>query len=239
MLALCMLLAATPIERSAEWLAKFPVDALRFDAAIGLSQVTKLSDAPALRTAFERARELADRDGDHPHRRFWDSGMTVARSAVAGWEPKGAQVNPNRPLSEALWCDVHGLRPETVQYVGGPMRDGGGYRSTHALWALVIARDRGCLDAKAFEQASAPVRAELRRAQPAEPGEKTLDLDLYAERLLFLLLAGERDATLEAWAQKLGRRQNADGSWGAPNEAGYPRYHATLVATWALALLRR
>src|SRR5262249_47237297 len=113
---------------------------------------------------------------------------------------------------------------------------GGGYASTHALWALVIARDRGCLDAKAFAEASAAVRAELRKAQPSEPGPATLDVDLYGERLLMLLLAGERDATPEAWAAKLTKRQNADGSFGAPTEQPYVQYHATLLATWALAV---
>jgi hypothetical protein len=239
MLALTLLLCATPLERSAEWMAKFPVDELGFDAAVGLSQVLKLSDSPALRAAFERARSVADRDADHPQRRFWDAGVQVTKAAVATWDVSDIHVNLNRPLDEALWCDVHGLRPVALRFIAGSMRDGGGYRSTHALWALVVARDRGCLDADSFARASAQVRAELRRAQPGEPGPKTADLDLYGERLLFLRLAGERDAELDGWAAKLLNRQNTDGSWGATADRPYAQYHATLVATWALALTKR
>lgn len=238
MLLAALLLAASPVERAAKWMAEFPVEELRYDAAVGLSQVLKVADSAALRTAYERARSLAERDEDHPQRRFLepDAGA-VAKRAVHSWSATDPKVNLNRPIDEALWCDVHGLRPQTVSYVSAAMRDGGGYRSTHALWALVIARERGCLDAKAFEKASAAVREELRKTQPAEPGPTTSDVDLYGERLLFLLLAGERDATLSAWGEKLTRRQNADGSWGSPGQRRYEQYHATLVATWALALL--
>lgn len=239
MLLLALVIAASPapVERAGRWMAQFPVDELRFDAAVGLSQVLKLTDSPELRAAYARARQVADRDTDHPHRRFFDAEARVTKAQVTKWSATDAKVNVNRPVDEALWCDVHGLRPQTVTYASTAMRDGGGYRSTHALWVLLLARERGCLDEKAFAKASAAVRAELRKAQPEQPGEQALDVDLYAERLLFLLLAGERDATLEAWGERLARRQNADGSFGAPGDFAYARYHATLAATWALALL--
>lgn len=235
-----LLLAATELERSAKWMAEFPPEQLRHDAAVGLSQVVKLTDSVQLRTAYARARAVAEKDTDHPNRRFFDAEADggITKAGVQSWSADDAKVNFNRPIGEALWCDVHGLRPQTVTFASGKMRDGGGYASTHALWALVIARDRGCLDAKAFEKATAALRAELRKAQPPEPGPGTLDVDLYAERLLFLLLAGERDATLEGWAKKLSARQNADGSWGSPGPRAYEQFHATMVATWALALLR-
>jgi hypothetical protein len=238
MLLAALLLTASPVERAAKWMAAFPVEELRYDAAVGLSQVLKVVDSPELRDAYARARTLADRDTDHPQRRFLepDAGV-VAKRAVHSWSATDAKVNLNRPIDEALWCDVHGLRAQSLAYASGPMRDAGGYRSTHALWALVIARDRRCLDEKAFTKTSAAVRAELRRTQPPEPGPSTSELDLYGERLLFLLLAGERDAMLTAWGEKLAKRQNADGSFGSPGERRYEQYHATLVATWALALL--
>src|SRR4051812_37778605 len=157
---LALLLAATPLERSAHWLAAFPVEDLKFDAAVGLSQTLQLTKSEALQLAFDRARTASDQDVDHPQRRFWSSDFKVQKSAVTSWTAADPRVNPNRPLDEALWCDVHGLRPQTVEYASGAMRDGGGYRSTHALWALVIARDRGCLGAKAFDKASAALRAE-------------------------------------------------------------------------------
>ncbi|MBK7857540.1 MAG: hypothetical protein IPJ65_02720 [Archangiaceae bacterium] len=234
LLLLCA--AASPTQKAAQWLAAFPAAQLRFDAAIGLSQLVKLDPAPPLRSALEKARAVADADADNPHRRFWDEKQQVEKRDVAAWSPSDGKVNVNRAIDEALWCDVHGLRAQSLAYLSGPMRDGGGYRSTHALWALALARERGCLDAAAFEKASAEVRAELRRAQPASPGPTTPELDLFGERLLFLLLAGERDATLDGWAKALAARQNPDGSWG--QGPGYPQYHATLVATWALALAR-
>ncbi len=239
MLELALLLAAAPVDRAAEWLAQFPTEQLRFDAAIGTGELARLRPGPATQRAFDRARAVADRDDDHPQRRFWLPSHTVTKSSVTSWSASDAKVNINRVIDEALWCDVHGLRPQSVTYAGGAMRDGGGYRSTHALWGLVIARDKKCLDGKGFEKASAAVRAELRAAQPEAIGPATLDVDLYAERLLFLLLAGERDAALKGWAQKLTARQNTDGSWGAPGERPYEQFHATMVAAWALAVLER
>src|SRR5437879_1119772 len=139
---LLLVLSSAPTERAAEWLAAFPAEGLRFDAAVGLSQLVKLRpDDLALRQAFERSRAVAERDADHPQLRFWKSEVRVAKSAVTGWSGSDSKVNVNRAVNEALWCDVHGLRPETVKYITGPMRDSGGYRSTHALWALIIARD--------------------------------------------------------------------------------------------------
>ncbi len=66
---------------------------------------------------------------------------------------------------------------------------------------------------------------ELRVAQP-EPFHptRTLDLDLYAERLLMLLLSGSVEARLESWAQTLTRMQNADGSWGLPTPEEPPYF---------------
>ena len=233
------LLSASPVDRAAAWMAKFPTEELRFDAAIVLSEVLKLSDSAALREEYARARRVADEDDDNPSRHFFDPDAGVKKETLTRWKATDPKVNTNRPVDEALWCDVHGLRPQTLAYASGPMRDGGGYRSTHALWVLVLARERGCLDVKAFEKASGPVRAELREAQPEEPDTKPLDIDLYAERLLMLLLAGERDATLERWGQRLTRRQNDDGSFGPRSAVRYEQYHATMMSAWALALLTR
>lgn len=237
MLAAVLLLAASPLDRAAEWLAKFPTEQLKFDAAIGTDELARLYPTPTTRRAFERARARADRDVDHPHRRLWAADAGTTKDAVASWSTTDPKINVNRLIDEALWCDVHGLRAETVAYASDAMRDGGGYRSTHALWGLVIARDRKCLDAKTFEKASSAVRAELRKTQPADIGPTTADIDLYAERLLMLLLAGERDKALETWAKKLVARQNTDGSWGSAGDRPYLQFHATMIAAWALAVL--
>src|SRR5687768_13150141 len=57
------------VDRAAVWLASFPPDALRFDAAIGLAQVVRKADSEPARRAFAAARAVADRDHDSPLRR--------------------------------------------------------------------------------------------------------------------------------------------------------------------------
>lgn len=222
------------LDRAAAWLAAFPADELRYDAAVGVSAIRRRIDDPTWRAAHERALSAADRDPDNPMRRAFDSGYLAPKRSVLGWTApaKGAErINPNRVVIEALHCDVHGLRPETLAYATGPMRDDGGYHTTHAVWALVIARDRGCVDAALLP----PLLDELRAAQPAAPGGATLEVDLFAERILMLLLAGDRDVA--PWIDALVDAQASDGGFGVPttDEAPYLRYHATMLAAWALA----
>ncbi len=224
-----------------EWLASFPQTALRFDAAMGLSQIRQTVDSDALRVAFKRARTVADRDNDHPHRRFWIPGFRSPARDTSQWEvptDNRQRVNTNRVVSEALHCAENGWRPQTMHYVCGPMRDDGGYQTTHALWALYIAHQNGCVSAADFDACARELQSELRAYQPAslEP-HATLDIDLYAERLLTLVLSGDPDRIVNAWAANLTGLQAPDGSWGVPavGEEPYYRYHATMVVTWALA----
>lgn len=233
--------AAAAIARAASWLAAFPEDELRFDAAIVLAAIRQHVDSEALRAAYARAREHADRDHDNPMRRAFDETVRVPKAVSAGWPvpaPGEPRVNVNRVVVEALHCRDNGLRPETLAYITGPMRDSGGYHTTHAMWALTIARDRGCLSD--FGKRAAPLVAELREHQPAAPGNAVLAIDLFAERLLMLELAGERGADITAWRKRLIAAQAEDGGFGVPaaGEAPYFRYHATLAATWALAISR-
>ena len=144
--------------------------------------------------------------------------------------------HPNRVIAEAVHCAEHGLRAETLAYVTGPMRDGGGYQTTHAVWALVLARDQGCLDAARFAALTRPLLDELRATQPAAPEPGVVAVDLFAERLLMLVLAGARDPAFDQWAARLAESQGADGGYGVlgADNPVYRRYHATMVATWAL-----
>ncbi len=226
------------IDRAATWLAAFPDDKLRFDAAIGLHAIRAAHDSDAVRRAEARARAVADRDPDNPLRRAFDDTARASTRATSGWAlpAAGARVNVNRVLGEALHCRENGLRPQTVAYATGAMRDGGGYQTAHALWALSIARERGCL--VDFATVARPLIDELRAAESPDPGTEALAIDLFAERLLMLELAGEHGPPLDAWADHLARAQAADGGFGqlAPDEDPYHRYHATLAATWALAI---
>lgn len=226
---------AVVFDRSGRWMAEFQGE-LRFDAAIGLSQARRIVDSSDLRRAFEQARAVADGDDDHPHRRFWVADLPAEQTAAWAVPTAGEpRANTNRVISEALHCRENGWRAATTAYVCGPMRDSGGYQTVHGLWALQIASDNGCIEAAGACRTE--LQAELAGAQPAtlEP-RTTLDVDLYAERLLLLLLSGYDKPSLHTWAKALIAAQQADGSWGVPAEENpYFRYHATNAATWALA----
>lgn len=229
------------MSRAASWLATFPTTDLGFDAAIMLSQIRDTVNSDALTLAFDRARAVADRDADHPQRAFWNSAATAPREHTAGWaipsEP-GKRVNVNYPLTEALYCRSNGWRAETTAYVCGPMRDDGGYQTTHALWALDLAFRRGCVTPAAFEACARILQAELAAAQasPFAP-QATLDIDLYAERLLTVAMTGSADTAMNTWAATVMALQHSDGSWGIAKEGEAPfwQYHATAISTWALA----
>jgi hypothetical protein len=229
------------LERAAQWMAAFPPASLRLDAAMALSMMRKTVDSEALRVAFDRARTVADRDSDNPHRRFWTPGFTSPPEHTTRWAvptEAGQRVNTNRVVIEALFCKENGWRPETMRYLCGPMRDDGGYGTTHALWALDLAHGAGCATGTDYETCARDLQAELARAQPApfQP-HTTLDIDLYAERLLGTVRTGYPDPVVDQWARTLMALQGADGSWGVPaaQEDPYFRYHATMVSSWALA----
>jgi hypothetical protein len=229
----------TPVARAAAWMAAVPVDQLRFDAAIAIAGIRAHTDSDALRVAEAHARAVADRDADNPLRRAYDETARVEPRATTTWAipaPGEPRVNVNRAVAEALHCRDNGLRPETLAYVTGPMRDAGGYHTTHAVWALVLARDHGCLPD--FDARVAPLLAELSAAQPSAPGPAALAVDLFAERLLMLELAGGRGPDIDRWAAALVAAQRADGSFGdlAADEEPYHRFHATMIAAWALAV---
>jgi hypothetical protein len=227
------------LNRAAHWMAAYSKQ-LQLDAAMGLVMIRQTVDGDALRAAFETARRAADRDHDNPHRRFWTPDFTAPPEHTSRWKvpADGQRVNTNRTIEEALFCKEYGWRPETMRYVCGPMRDDGGYYTTHALWALYVANGNGCIAAAELEPCVKSMHEEIAAKQtPTLTPAATLDIDLYAERLLTAVLTGYPDATVNDWAQTLLRLQSPDGSWGVPKdgEEPYYRYHATFVSTWALA----
>jgi hypothetical protein len=231
------------LEKAFAWMAAFPAEELRFDAAVGLTAISRMYEHPALAKALGAARRAADRDHDNPMRRFFDRRQRSPRQAVQGWQPpqKGSErVNTNRPVVEALYCDLYPMREATLTYVTGPMTDGGGYHTVHGLWALVLARHNGCLDQKRFEKLAVPLRKQIEGVQPVRlESKKTLQVDLYAERALMLMLSGS-SARSDRWAFELIAAQNRDGSFGTAEkgESPYLRFHATMLACWALATWR-
>jgi hypothetical protein len=233
------------MQRASGWMARFPPSELRFDAAVLLTGVRTSVDGATLRVAFEAARARADVDRDHPHRRFWDPAFRSPAKDTAAWTAPAAgapRVNPNLVVGEALHCVENGWRRDTTTYVCGPMRDRGGYHTTHGLWALLIVRERGCIEAEAIAACVADLQAELVSTQPEKlRPERSLDVDLYGERLLMLLLSGASDPVVERSVDGLIAAQDSDGSFGVrvPGEDPYHRFHATAVATWALAEWQR
>jgi hypothetical protein len=228
------------LARSSKWMAQFPSSELRFDAAIALTAVSDRFADAQLDAAASHAREVARRDDDNPMRVMFDADAGAPASATSTWEvPDAGRVNVNRVVAEAANCGRNSLRPEVLDYISGPMRDHGGYQSTHALWALDLARDGNCLSLAEFNRRAGPLVAELRGAQPASPGTSSQDLDLDSERALMLELAGVRDDQLTGWLQALLDVQSNDGAWGSLGDAGaeppYYRFHATMIASWALA----
>ncbi len=226
------------LERAAAWMAHFPEGQLRFDAAIGLTQLRHRFSSPGLDEALARARRVAEADADNPLRRLFQPDFTAPVEATSRWavpKPGQPRVNVNRVLAEAVHCRLNGLREPMLDYLSGAMRDGGGYQTTHAVWALTLARDEGCLPADDFDRRAAPLLAELRQAQPARPGPSAQEVDLYGERVLMLELAHARSPDVARGLDALRAAQAPDGAFGAP-EPGYLRYHATFVASWALAL---
>ena len=243
-------LAATPsrrghkgaLIRAGGWLASFPAEDLQIDAAVGLWHIRQHVQSPSLYRAWKRAEEVAERSVDNPMRRFWDPEATAPTSVTAGWDVPAAgagRADSTRVVIEALHCAENGWRPEATQYVAGPMRDGGGAHSTHALWAVHLARQNDCLIDAIFNPLVVSLQQELREHQPADfRPESTIDIDRYAGRLLMLVLTEDFEPPLPEWFERLVDLQNPDGSWGIDDRSGedpYLRYHATLLATWALA----
>jgi hypothetical protein len=225
---------------AANFLERFPEEELRFDAAVGLNGIRATVDGGTLRRAQAAALRVADRDPDHSHRGFWDPEFRPSREAVLGWDPHAAsrRVNTNSVLSEALYCDRYGMRPALFDYIEKRMRDGGGYRSAHALWALAIARDRGCLSSARGQALLRSLQRELRANQPETVDASNAQaVDLYAERLLMLLLSADRSRDQRRWIAQLLDAQQENGGWGGADsgEPAYYRYHATMTVAWAMS----
>lgn len=231
-----------PVERAAAWMAAYTggEEPLNFDAVIVLSILARRHGAADLAVAFARADERLDRDRGHPQRRFIEEDFRLPPELSRGWDvPEGfaLRVNPDRVVTEALHCAENGWRAATTAYVCGPMRDGGGYYTAHGLWALVLARERGCLDASLAAACIAELRAELAAAQPIVLVPwSSLDIDLFAERLVMLALSGSLPAAHRGGPEELLRHQEEHGAWGvaAAEEPPYFRFHATMMAVWAL-----
>jgi hypothetical protein len=206
---------------------------LRFDAAIGVNEVVRIVTDSRWQEARAESRASAARDPDHPLRRAFDPDFRVA--STTGWTAPGPgeRIPFNRVTAEALHCPEHGWRPQTEAYTCGAMRDGA-YGTTHALWALQLAREAGCTQAPCASELAAELTTYLASPWP-EPVPLT-EVDLRAEAAVMLLREG---APAQATIERLLALQGPDGGWGSPTDEPQLRYHATVLAAWALALEAR
>ena len=221
------------VERAAAWQLAWE-GPLRFDSRLAAHAVREHVRTPATAAVVAKADGAVD-DPDHALMILLDPDAKLPAEAITGWAPpvEGAErVNVNRVVGEAAHCAEHGLRPEALAYLCGPMRDEGGFHTTHAAWALALAKQRGCVP----EACTDSLVEELVRHQPApEKVSTTLEVDLYAERLLMVQLLGSEAP--EAWVEGLLGLQAQDGSFhlGDDVQVDYLPYHATMVGSWALA----
>jgi hypothetical protein len=208
---------------------------LRFDAAIGVSEVVAIVTDSRWQEALAEARSSAARDPDHPLRRAFDPAFRVAPGVTTSWTAPGPgeRIPFNRVTAEALHCPEHGWRPETEAYTCGAMRDAG-YGTTHALWALQLARAAGCTQAPCAAELASELSAWL--ASPWPEPAPLAEVDLRAEAAVMLLREGV--AASEA-VEHLLALQGPDGGWGLPQDDAPLRYHATVLAAWAIALEAR
>jgi len=115
------------------------------------------------------------------------------------------------------------------------MRDDGGYQTCHGLWAFTVAHDRGCATPDSCVE---DLVSELAKAQPEALSEpSTLDIDLFAERMLMIARSDSGGTLLPAWGAELMKHQGPDGGFSTPVPGEHPYYafHATMASAWALA----
>lgn len=221
------------LAKAGAWLAEAGREGeLRYDAAIGVSEVTRIVTDPSWALAKEQALTRAARDADNPARRLFEPDFRVAPGKTTSWTAPapGRRIPYNAVVAEALHCPEHGWRPQSEAYACGAMRDGG-YGTTHALWALQIARGAGCTPAPCLPELHRELVALLSAPWPDPLPLQALDLR--AEAAVMLLRDGQPVGdTLE----QLMSLQGQDGSWGSEGDREALRYHATLLASWALAL---
>lgn len=223
-------------------LCRFEDKDLRHDTAMVLTLVRKILFWPELEPCYARIKTQALKDHDHPLNVLIDSGYAknvdlerIRRLPIP--EAGQKRTNVNHIVFRAAHCPKVPFPDKAFAYLVGPMRDNGGFHSTHAMWALLMMRSQGCGQRAKVEKAVASLRDELTKALNASGEMKsTRGIDLNAERILFLVQSGVRVDALSGPVQKLLSAQRPDGAFAAPQEKRRRwLLHATTVSVWALS----
>ena len=230
------------IRRGVEAICKIPEQNLRHDTATGLSHVRRVIWWKDLDGCFDRIKKRAFKDHDNPLNVLIDPsyrGPISIDSILKSRLPKPGEkrINVNRILSRAAHCKKNTFTDPAFAYTTGPMRDSGGFHSTHAIWALIILKERGCRTGPKLDKAILDLRKELSDAQKKGLDPKTTrNIDLYAERIMCLAMSGESPESLAPFVEKLMATQRKDGLFATPTEKQkHWLLHCTTVSVWALA----
>ncbi len=230
------------IHRGIQALCRVPETQLRYDTALSLVMVRKRLFWPELEPCYARIKARALKDDDNPMNVLIDPAAARPIDAHALQRlpiPKAGQArtNVNHIVIRAVHCRRFPVPRKVFAYLIGPMRDHGGYHSTHALWSLLMMRRQGCGDRAEVERAVASLRQELQDALTKQPAMSTTpSIDLNAERILFLVESGVAVDRLSGPVQRLLAAQRPDGVFATSREERAPwRVHATSVSVWALS----
>ncbi len=140
------------------------------------------------------------------------------------------QIQADRILVSALYCDRLGLPPSFAEVLDKAVR-AGGYHATHALLAWTWIQDNRC--ALALPDGFVD---EMYRAVAAIVDDRpTLVNDLKLEAAAFLCLARQGARVDPRFVQRVVAIQNADGGWGRPDDVGLSKpdessWHSTILA---------
>jgi hypothetical protein len=143
-------------------------------------------------------------------------------------------------IHAALYCDTRSVDASDTELLRRHS-SGDGYDATHALLAALIAKDLGCDDAlwdEVMQTSIDRVESELVWRLASSPSLDAAVDDLSLEQTAFLLQAGRRAAITPEWMAAIRSRQLDDGGWSDMDpgqEEQSSKWHATLVALWALS----
>ncbi len=116
----------------------------------------------------------------------------------------------DKDILKALYCDKINYTKQDFETLKQIRDYKGGYGDTHYLLGLLFLNSLNCLDSKTFTTEKSYVINDILKAQE-KPIQKSIDL--FAERIVFLYWAKEKNKIKYAWIKKLIKAQDYSGYW--------------------------